>query len=106
MPLYGRLEPFEGDGSTWPIYKEQVHVFFRASNTPEENQRDIFLAGSGTEVFSLLLNILKPATPRTKTLSECLTARRPHFSPASFTLLRCFRFNNRSRREGEYVAEL
>ncbi|KAL3208764.1 hypothetical protein MRX96_038846 [Rhipicephalus microplus] len=23
MPLYGRLEPFQGDGSAWPVYEEQ-----------------------------------------------------------------------------------
>ncbi|XP_037574330.1 uncharacterized protein K02A2.6-like [Dermacentor silvarum] len=42
MPLYGTLEPFEGDESAWPVYEEQVHVFFRANDTPEAKQRDIF----------------------------------------------------------------
>ncbi|XP_037512230.1 uncharacterized protein K02A2.6-like [Rhipicephalus sanguineus] len=105
MPLYGRLEPFEGDGSAWPIYEEQVHVFFRANDTPEEKQRDIFLASCGTQVFSLLLDLLKPATPHTKTLSELLTTLRSHFSPASSTLMERFRFNNRSRREGESLGQ-
>ena len=105
MPLYGRLEPFEGDGSAWPIYEEQVHVFFRANDTPEEKQRDIFLASCGTQVFSLLLDLLKPATPHTKTLSELLTTLRSHFSTASATLMERFRFNNRSRREGESLGQ-
>ncbi|KAL1438559.1 hypothetical protein MTO96_047918 [Rhipicephalus appendiculatus] len=105
MPLYGRLEPFEGDGSAWPIYEEQVRVFFSANDTPEEKQRDIFLASCGTQVLRLLLDLLKPATPHTKTLSELLTTLRSHFSPASSTLMERFRFNNRSRREGESLGQ-
>ncbi|KAL1473580.1 hypothetical protein MTO96_038583 [Rhipicephalus appendiculatus] len=101
MPLYGRLEPFEGDASAWPIYEEQVH----ANDTPEDKQRDIFLASCGTQVFRLLLDLLKPATPHTKTLSELLTTLRSHFSPASSTLMEWFRFNNRSRREGESLGQ-
>ncbi|KAH6931234.1 hypothetical protein HPB50_023010 [Hyalomma asiaticum] len=60
--LYGRLEAFEGDGSAWPIYEEQIHVFFRENDTPEEKQWDIFQAICGARVFSLLLDILKPLT--------------------------------------------
>ncbi|XP_049268953.1 uncharacterized protein K02A2.6-like [Rhipicephalus sanguineus] len=105
MPLYGRLEPFEGDRSAWPTYEEQVHMFFRANDTPEEKQRGIFLASCGTQVFSLLLDLLKPATLHTKTLSELLTTLRSRFSPASSTLMERFRFNNRSSREGESLGQ-
>ncbi|KAM7309756.1 uncharacterized protein ISCGN_006744 [Ixodes scapularis] len=103
--LYGRLEPFEGDGSAWPVYEEQVHVFFRANDTPEAKQRDIFLASCGTRVFSLLLDLLKPATPHVKTLGELLATLRSHFSPAPSTLMERFRFNNRSRQDGETLGQ-
>ncbi|KAM7285346.1 uncharacterized protein ISCGN_032291 [Ixodes scapularis] len=105
MPLYGRLEPFDGDGSAWPVYEEQVHVFFRANDTPEAKQRDIFLASCGTRVFSLLLDLLKPATPHVKTLGELLATLRSHFSPAPSTLMERFRFNNRSRQDGETLGQ-
>ncbi|KAM7291823.1 uncharacterized protein ISCGN_028394 [Ixodes scapularis] len=105
MPLYGRLEPFEGDGSAWPVYEEQVHVFFRANDTPEAKQRDIFLASCGTRVFSLLLDLLKPATSHVKTLGELLATLRSHFSLAPSTLMELFRFNNRSRQDGETLGQ-
>ncbi|KAL1448703.1 hypothetical protein MTO96_028189 [Rhipicephalus appendiculatus] len=96
MPLYEKARAVRGR-RVHPIYEEQVHLFFRANDTPEEKQRDMFLASCGTEVFSLLFDLLKPATPHTKTLSELLTALRSHFSPASPTLMERFHFNNRSR---------
>ncbi|KAH7937338.1 hypothetical protein HPB49_011021 [Dermacentor silvarum] len=105
MLLYERLETFEGDGSAWPVYEEQVHVFFWANETPEAKQRDIFLASCGTCVFSLLLDLLKPAAPHVKTLSELLTTLQSHFSPAPSTLMERFRFNNWSRREGETLGQ-
>ena len=70
MPLYGRLDAFEGDGSAWPVYQEQVGVFFRANDTPAAKQRDIFLASCGTRTFTLLLDLLKPASPHDRTLDE------------------------------------
>ncbi|KAM7298764.1 hypothetical protein ISCGN_019333 [Ixodes scapularis] len=105
MPLYGRLEPFEGDGSAWPVYQEQVHVFFLANDTPEAKQRDVFLASCGTRPFSLLLDLLKPATPHVKTLGELLATLCSHFSPAPSTLMERFRFNNRSRLDGETLGQ-
>lgn len=105
MPLYGSLGPFDGEGSAWPVYEEQVGVFFRANDTPEAKQRDIFLASCGTRVFALLLDLLKPATPHDKSLGELLATLRSHFSPAPSTLMERFRFNNRSRREGETLGQ-
>ncbi|KAH6926439.1 hypothetical protein HPB50_018699 [Hyalomma asiaticum] len=100
MLLSGRLEPFEGDRSAWPVYLEQVHVFFRA-NTPEEKHRDIFLASCGNCVFSLLPDLLKPATLHSMSLGELLTTLRSHFTPTPSTLMEWFHFNNRSHRERE-----
>nr|XP_037285010.1 uncharacterized protein K02A2.6-like [Rhipicephalus microplus] len=110
IPLYGRLEPFQGDGSAWPIYEEQVGVFFRANDIPVEKQRDIFLASCGTRVLGLLLDLLNPATPHDKSLGELFATLRSHFSPAPSTLMERFRFNNRSHRGretlGQFVAAL
>ncbi|KAM7287864.1 uncharacterized protein ISCGN_031555 [Ixodes scapularis] len=71
----------------------------------EAKQRDIFLASCGTRVFSLLLDLLKPATPHVKTLGELLATLRSHFSPAPSTLMERFRFNNRSRQDGETLGQ-
>ncbi|KAL3185601.1 hypothetical protein MRX96_028870 [Rhipicephalus microplus] len=38
MLLCERLEAFEGDKYSWPIYQEQVHLFFRANNTHQKKQ--------------------------------------------------------------------
>ncbi|XP_070385087.1 uncharacterized protein [Dermacentor albipictus] len=91
MPLYGRLELFEGDG---------------ANDTPEAKQRQIFLASCGTRIFSLLLDLLKPTPPHVKTLRELLAVLRSHINPAPSTLMERFRFNNRSQREGDTVRPL
>lgn len=66
MALYSRLEPFERDVSAWSIYEGQISVFFLANDTPEVKQQGISLASRGTRVFSLLLNLLKPAMVRDK----------------------------------------
>ncbi|XP_070389369.1 uncharacterized protein [Dermacentor albipictus] len=105
MPPYGRLEPFEGHRSAWAIYEEEEHLFFRANDTSEANQWDIFCASCATRVFSLLLDLLKPATPHCKTLGELLAILRSHFNPAPPTLMERFCFNNRSPREGEIHGE-
>ncbi|XP_065287615.1 uncharacterized protein [Dermacentor albipictus] len=44
-------------------------------------------------------------TPHVKTLGELLAILRSHFNPAPSTLMECFRFNNRSRRERETLGQ-
>ncbi|KAL1482391.1 hypothetical protein MTO96_033828 [Rhipicephalus appendiculatus] len=99
MLLHGRLGPFEGppDQST----RRRFTCFSAHTARPRRNSRAISLASCGTQVFSLLLHPLKPATPHTKTLSELLTTLLSHFSPASSTLMERFRFNNRTSRKGK-----
>ncbi|KAL3224746.1 hypothetical protein MRX96_026337 [Rhipicephalus microplus] len=90
MPLYRRLEPFEGDGSAWPIYEEQVLVFFRANDTPRRNNRTFSWQVAEPKSSVSCWTPQKPVTPHTKTLSELLTTLRSHFSPASSTLMGVF----------------
>lgn len=110
MPLYSRLEPFEGDLSAWPIYEKQAHMSFRVNNTLDEKQRDSFLGSSWTRVLNLLLGPLKPAMPQDKMLSELFTTLHSQFSPTLSTLMERFHFNNRSTQGGgalgQFIAAL
>ncbi|XP_075528598.1 uncharacterized protein LOC142560405 isoform X1 [Dermacentor variabilis] len=105
LPLYGRLEPFEGGGFVRPVYEEQVHVFFGANDRPEAKQRDVFQNSCETRIINLLLNLLKPSTPHVKTMSNLLTTLWSHFSPALSIVMEQFHFNNRSHREGETLRQ-
>ncbi|KAM7305234.1 guanine nucleotide exchange factor VAV3 isoform X2 [Ixodes scapularis] len=85
---------------------EHVHTGMHGHKAGRDaKQRVIFLASCGTRVFSLLLDLLKPATPHVKTLGELLATLRSHFSPAPSTLMERFRFNNRSRQDGETLGQ-
>lgn len=85
-------------------------MFIQKNDTPAEKQRDIFLDRCGTRVFSILLDLLEPATPHAETLGELLATLHSRYSPAPSTLMLRFRFNNGSRREeetlGQFVAAL
>ncbi|KAH6933441.1 hypothetical protein HPB50_014826 [Hyalomma asiaticum] len=65
MPLYGRLEPLERDGYSWPASEEQVHIFW-SNNMSDEKQQGIFLATCEIHVYSTLINLLKLVTTHCK----------------------------------------
>lgn len=43
MPLYVRLESFDGKGPTWCVYMQQAWLLFLANNNPYENAARNFL---------------------------------------------------------------
>ncbi|KAL3246421.1 hypothetical protein MRX96_017883 [Rhipicephalus microplus] len=85
MPLYRRLEPFEKTGPPGPSARSKLTC--------------------ATQIFRRLLDLLKPAKPHPKTLSELLPTLCSHFRPPSSTLMGRFRFNNRSHQEGESLGQ-
>lgn len=98
MPPHDRLEPFNNDGPTWPVYEQQVPVFV-PNDAHIENQRDLFLVSCETRRRSLLLELLRLSTPFTQTFDELLSTMRAHYSPTPSTTMEPFCFNNGTRRD-------
>ena len=64
----------------------------------------------GRSSYTLLRNLIAPAKPADKTFKELVEVLSKYYSPQPTEVMQRFRFNSRSRKEGEsitdYVTEL
>ena len=80
--------------------------FFAANGeTKAEKRRSVFISVMGPKSYTLLRNLLAPVKPKDKSFEELAAVLTKHYSPAPSEVMQRFRFNTRTRREGELVAE-
>ena len=110
--LLGRLDQFDPE-QEWPQYMERLIQFFEANDITGDKAakcRATFLSVIGPAPYKLLRSLIAPTKPTDKTFEELVAVLTKHYSPQPSEVMQRFRFNSRSRKEGEsvaaYVAEL
>ena len=107
--LLGRIDPFDPDQEEWPQYVECLDQFFEANDlTGDEKatkRRATFLTVIGPGPYKLLRSLLSPVKPTDKTYDELVKKLTEHYSPTPSEVMQRFRFNSRSRRTEESVAD-
>ena len=112
--LLGRLDQFDPEQEEWQQYVERLVQFFEANDITGDDKaakrRATFLSVMGPAPYKLLRSLIAPTKPTDKTFEELVAVLTEHYSPQPPEVMQRFRFNSRSRKEGEsvaaYVAEL
>lgn len=107
--LLGRIDPFDPDQEEWPQYVERLDQFFEANDLTGDKkatkQRATFLTVIGPGPYKLLRSLLSSVKPTDKTYDELVKKMTEHYSPTPSEVMQHFRFNSRSRKTGESVAD-
>ncbi|XP_056089857.1 uncharacterized protein LOC130069774 [Rhinichthys klamathensis goyatoka] len=104
--MVGTVTPFDSQSQSWEEYCEILQHFFEANEITEAvKQKAILLSTVGSQTYSLLRNLLIPVKPGTKTFGELVELLKEHFNPKPSEIVQRFKFNSRSREEGETVLE-
>lgn len=107
--LLGKIDPFDPEQEEWPQYVERLDQFFEANDlTGDEKatkRRATFLTVIGPGPYKLLRSLLSPVKPTDKTYEELVKKLTEHYSPIPSEVMQRFRFNSRSRKTGESVAD-
>ncbi len=107
--LLGKIDHFDEEVEEWPQYVERLQHFFEANDiTGEDNKnkrRSVFLTVIGPSPYKLLRNLLAPAKPADKTFEQLAGILQEHYNPKPSEVMQRFRFNSRSRKAGESVAD-
>lgn len=109
--LVGTVSPFDGETQLWEEYSEMLEFFFQANEiTDADKKKAVLLSGVGAATYSLLRSLLCPMTPGEKTYGELINVLKAHYNPKPSEIVQRFKFNSRTRKNGEtvadYVAEL
>ena len=106
MPMLGEIGAYEPNVEDWPNYVERFEGFLNANGITEDGKkRSVFIAVVGPKSYNLLRNLVAPTKPSEKTLADLLAALSKHYNPTPSEVMQRFRFNTRTRKEGESVAD-
>ena len=103
--LLGNIEQFDRHREDWPQYIERLHFFLDANGiTDAGKRRSTFLSVIGAATYKVLRNLISPEKPGDKSLDELETVLEQHYSPPPSETVQRFKFNSRTRKPGESVA--
>ena len=106
MQSYGNIGPYDRNGEEWPAYCERVELYLDANNiTNEEQRRAVFLSTCGASTYQLIRSLVAPSKLTDKALDELYGIVKEHLAPAPSSIMQRYKFNARSQKEGESVAE-
>ena len=105
MAVFGRINEFCPDNETLSVYLERVDLFFAANNVPDENKVPLFLTVIRATAYSVLHNLVAPASPKSKSFEELVTALKLHYEPKPLIIAERFHFYRRNQASGESIAE-
>ena len=102
---FGTLKEFNSDNESVKSYLERVDLYFRANSVEEDKQVPILLSSIGSATYTLLSDLLAPATPGTKSLEVITTTLRKHYEPKRAVIAERFHFHKRDQAVGESIME-
>ena len=101
----GKIDEFDSATEEWKQYEERLGHFFSANGIDkDEKKRAVLLTLIGPTTYKLLSNLIAPQKPGGVEYSSLVKTLADHFSPTPSEIVQRFKFNSRSRRQGESVA--
>ena len=110
MAAFGGLKQFEPEVEKISSYLERVELYFTANDIAEGRRVTVFLSVIGAKTYSLLCDLVSPASPKDKSLEQLADVLKKHFEPKPLIIAERFTFHRRNQSTSEsileYVAEL
>ena len=110
MAAFGELKHFEPEVEKISSYLERVDLYFTANQIADERKVAVFLSVIGAKTYSLVRDLVSPASPKDKSLEHLADILKKHFEPKPLIIAERFTFHRRNQSTSEsileYVAEL
>ena len=104
--IHGTMGTFDPTLEDWSSYTERLQQYFTANDVAEDKQEAILLSGCGVATYRLIKNLTAPEKPTDKTFAQLVQLVGEHHNPKPSVIVERFRFNMRTRQQGESVATL
>lgn len=104
--IVGQITPFDPNVCKFSTYVARFRQFITLNNVPEAKRVATFLTCIGDAHFQLLVNLLAPDDPATKTVDELVQALQAHFEPPVLEVAERQKFYARRQRENETISAL
>ena len=81
MAAFGELKQFKPEVEKISLYLERVDLYFTANEIAEGRRVTVFLSIIGAKTYSLLCDLVSPASPKDKSLKHLADVLKKHFKP-------------------------
>ena len=85
-------------------YTERLQQYFTANDVAEKKQKAILLSACGVATHCFIKSLMAPVNPAEKSFAQLVKLVGDHHSPKPSVIVERFRFNTRTRQQGESVA--
>ena len=101
---HGTIGEFNSTQEDQASYIERLQQYFAANDVAEDKQKAILPSACGIATYHLIKNLTAPVNPAEKTIAQLVKLVRDHHNPKPSVIVERFRFNTRTRQQGESVA--
>lgn len=106
MARHGSVGEFDHTVEDWDTYVERVEIYLTANAIKDEEQKKaVLLSVCGPETYRKIRDLAAPDKPTTLTYESIVKLVRDHYDPKRGVAVHRFRFNSRTRQEGESVSD-
>ncbi len=111
MAMHGTIGQFDSAVEDWTGYTKRLEQYFLANGIEDAAKcRAILLSVCGPSTYKLIRSLVAPDKLADRTFKELVDLLASHYTPKPSVIMQRYRFNSRSRQQGEsvaaYVAEL
>ena len=102
---FGKLQEFRPESDSIKSYLQKVTLYFEANEIDAKKQVAVLLSSIGAPIYTLLSDLLAPATPGEKSLEAISKALLDHFEPKRSIITERFHFHKRDQTATESIAQ-
>ena len=105
MATHGSLSAFDPSKEDWTSYTDRMKHYFIANDvTDGDKKRSILLSACGASTFKLIQNLVEKDKVNTTSFEDIVAKLKTHYDPEPSVIMQRYKFNTRTRAEGESVA--
>ena len=105
MATHGTVTQYVPGKEEWTAYVERLNFYFLANDiAAEAKKRAILLNACGPSTYKLIRSLLPADELAAKTYAKLVTLVQGYYAPKPSKIMQRFKFNTRTRREGESIA--
>ena len=105
MATHGSLSPFDPSTEDWTSYTQRMNHYFVANDVADgAKKRSILLSACGATTYKIIRNLVEEDKLDTTSYEDIVKLVKDHFDPAPSAIMQRYKFNTRTRDEGESVA--
>ena len=105
MASVGQLTEFNHETESTEAHIKRLKLYLLANQIEKAMHAAVLLSVIRASNYSLLCNLISPASPKDKSFADLVAVLKDHFAPKPLTIAERFKFHRRYQKEGETVTE-